>query len=137
MADQRNISIQIPRYLLDQIQRRSEVYGRSRNAEFRYLLNMALELSPDEDIEIKLREKEDPVDTVARVDYATERALLDRCQLYQRPMRWELVRLVAYAIQVRTDRDLKLVEEMMSLQGRAADGTLLPVPHAPQPSEPA
>ena len=137
MADQRNISIEIPKSLLDQIQQRSRLNGRSRNAEFRYLLQIAFDSAQDEDVVIKLPDdKSTWKRCTARIDYAAEMILIGRCRMYKRSVGPELVRLVAYAIEERTKRDLAIIAEMMQRQGQAATFPRQPEPLGSQPAEP-
>lgn len=129
MADQRNISIEIPRFLLEQIEKRATLNSRSRNQEFRYLLQMAFDLADGQDITIHLpQDKAEWKRCTARIDYEAEMTLVGRCRMYKRSMGPELVRLVAYAIEQRTKRDLKFIEEMMQRQGQGSA--------SPQPPEP-
>lgn len=133
MASKRNISIEVPKLLLDQIQKRAVLNSRTRNGEVRYLLRLGLDEANEEEIQIKL-----PVDNkqkaTARIDLQTEAELLRRCRAHERSLGAEIVRMLAYAIQVRTDREIAAIAEMMSRRGRAEAGTPPLGSPAPQPS---
>lgn len=119
MANSRNISFTIPKLLIDQIEFRSKIHGRSRNAEFRYLLSLALSASPEADVNIQISDM-DPVNRVARIDFKTERKILHRCDVFERPLGPEIVRLVAYGIQIKVDHELALIAAVMKRQGQVA-----------------
>lgn len=133
MASKRNISIEVPKLLLDQIQKRAILNSRTRNGEVRYLLRMGLDEAGEDEIQIKL-----PVDNkqkaTARIDLQMEAELLSRCRAHERSLGSEIVRMLAYAIQVRTDREIAAIAEMMSHRGQAAAGTPPLGSPAPQPS---
>jgi plasmid stability protein len=128
MADQRNISIEISKRLLDQIQKRAKLNGRSRNAEFRYLLRMGLDLVDGEDFQMRVP-TDDQVKSTVRIGHEMEMTVSRRCKEYERKMGPELVRVVAHAIQVRTDREIQTISDMMSRQGQAGRDT--PPPEQP------
>lgn len=128
MADQRNISIEISKRLLDQIQKRARLNGRSRNAEFRYLLRMGLDLVGEDDFQMTVP-TDDEIKSTARISHEVEMTMVRRCREYERKLGPELVRIVAYAIQVRTDREIQTISDMMSRQGRAGRDT--PPPEQP------
>lgn len=86
----------------------------------RYLAQMGLELAGDQDIMIQLPARDTWVKSIARIDYELEAELNSRKRRFQRGVALELVRLVAYAIQISTNRDLALIEEMMQRRDREA-----------------
>lgn len=136
MSNQRNISIEIPKHLLDQIKMRSMVHDRRRNGEFRYLVQMGLDLAGEDDVSIDVP-RADMKKTTARMTFELEARLLARAHRFERALGWELVRMAAYAIQVCTDRDLKFIEEMLERRDRGAVGTPHPEQPELQPSTPA
>lgn len=115
---QRNTSIEIPICILEQIAQRAVIHGRSRNAEFRYLLNYALESLGDDDCMITL--SGDEIKTITRFDYDVIEMLQVRCKRFQRPLGREIVRLAAYAIQLSTTRNIAIIEEMIRRRDREA-----------------
>lgn len=119
MSNRRNISFLIPRYLLDQISNRAIVNGRSRNAEIRYLLLLGLQYAGNNDTSVKLP-SDDWGRCIGRIDAEIEDAVAERSRLYQRSLGREIVRLLAYAIKVSTDRDLEVIAEMMLRQGQSS-----------------
>lgn len=135
MSDQRNISIEIPKHLLEQIISRAAVHGRKRNGEYRYLVQMGLDHAGDADIVIDLP-RDEMTKTTARMSYELEAALLARARKFERGLGWELVRMMAYAIQVRTNADLKVIAGMIERRDREAAALQPPEPPAPQPSTP-
>ncbi len=132
MADKRNISILIPKLLLDQIQKRSKLNDRSRNQEFRYLLARGLALAGVVDVTINLPE-EDMVKSVTRIDHETYAILHDRTAKFKRSLSGELIHLVAYAIQDSTNENVRIIEEMIRRQGLPARGAPPLEPPEPQP----
>lgn len=120
MSGQRNISIEIPLFLLEQIKQRTLISQRSQNAEFRYLLHFILEqVSATEDFDFRNLEGERKQTTV-RLDYETAELLRDRCWKFHRSMGREIVRLVAYAIDTIAKRDLETQADMVRRAARTA-----------------
>lgn len=107
----------IPKYLLEQIEARRQVSGRSRNGEVRYLLEVGLQYVGDADFVLKLPEWGDAwVRTIGRFDLEPFSTIEDRAETYHRSTGKELVRLVAFAIEETARRDLQIIEAMMSRQ---------------------
>lgn len=120
MAKQRTVCIEIPQALLEQITQRAYLNGRSRNAEFRYLIDAALAEAGDGDITIRVP-KENKVKSGARVDYDIYELLKERSAVLHRGIGPEIVRLAAYAIQRGTDRDLEVIRQMLNRGSTAPD----------------
>ena len=120
MAKQRTVCIEIPKSLLEQISQRSYLNGRSRNAEFRYLIDAALAEAGDLDIVVKMP-KDQKVKSGARFDYDIYQLLKERSATLHRGLGPEIVRLAAYAIQRGTDRDLEVIRQMLNRGSEAHD----------------
>lgn len=127
---QRNISVEIPKCLLEQIASRAAIHGRSRNGEYRYLVRLGLEYAGDEDTIVALPSDGEVVKTTARMSEELEAALLNRVQRFERGLGPELVRMMAYAIHVRTEADLKMIADVIARQGREAAEPPPPAPPA-------
>lgn len=126
---QRNISVEIPKCLLEQISSRAAIHGRSRNGEYRYLVRLGLEHAGDDDPIINLPVDGEVMKTTARMTEELEAALLNRVQQFQRGLGPELVRMMAYAIRVRTEADLKIIADVIARRDREAGA--LPPPEPP------
>ena len=122
MSGSRNISIQIPRCLLEQISKRAVIKNRSRNAEFRYLLDYALGEAGEDDVTIVLGEQ-DWVKNTTRVSCDTLQVIARRGEEFHRGLSREMVHLVAWGIQLSADRDLELIAAMIQRRDREADGS--------------
>lgn len=120
MITGRNISFDCPKFLIEQIGQRAAVNDRSRNAEFRYLIDSALTLVGESDIEITLPSTKEMEwkQIVARLEFDQFEVLQWRADRFKRSIGREIVRLSTYTIQETTRRDLALIEAMMSRQGR-------------------
>lgn len=118
MSGQRNISVEIPEFLLEQIEGRTLISQRKRNAEIRYLINFILDEIGSDDFNIQLQGKERK--TTVRLDYSSLQFVLDRCWKYQRPLGREIVRLLAFALETIAKRDLAVQEDMVRRQATAA-----------------
>lgn len=116
----RNITVEIPKVLLDQISLRSLIHGRTRNAEFRTLLNFGLGDVGESDVKITL--PTGFVRTTLRFEPEILDIIQDRAARFERAVGKEIIRLVAWAIQVQTDRDLALINEMLERRDREARG---------------
>lgn len=127
MANGRSFSLEIPRYLLDQIQQRSLINSRKRNAEMRYLVDLGLHYAGSADIQVKIPDRHEVewVRTTVRPHGETFQVVSDRSEEFHRSVGLELVRLAAFAIEETARRDLQVISEMMSRQGRVS-------PSAPQ-----
>lgn len=109
----KNISFVIPNYLLDQIEQRAHLAGRkSRNNEMRYLLALALEWLNGVDPKVVIQSGE-CTRIVVWMDFELQQILQDRVLVSQRSIGKEIVRLLAYAIQESTDRDLEMIKQLM------------------------
>lgn len=117
MSGQRNISLEIPEFLLEQIVKRTLISQRKRNAEISYLLNFILDEIGADDFTIQLHGGLRK--TTVRLDYAPLQNILDRCWKYQRPLGPEIVRLLAYALETIAKRDLATQQEMVRRQAKA------------------
>lgn len=138
-SDQRNFTVMVPKLLLERIGARARAHGRTRNAEFRVLLNLGLELANGDEIAMVL-DDESEIQTTVRIDKEVHQLLHERSRHLMRGIGSEMVRLVTYAIQVTTDRDLRMLQEMLQqgLAGREPQplGSLAsrPAPPAAQPT---
>lgn len=125
MATARNTSFMIPEALMNQVEFRAKANQRSRNAEFSYLLRLALADSPNADIDITVSDENRRV-KVARIDYQDEKAIRLRCEVFQRSFSTEMVRLVAYGLKLKTEHELEIIRRMMLQQGKLAPEPLPP-----------
>jgi hypothetical protein len=89
---------------------------RSRNQEMRYLLAMAFDWAGAADVTINVP-KDNEVRSVIWCEEEIAGLIEDRAALFQRSLGKEIVRLMAYAIQESTDRDIAMLQELMLLQG--------------------
>lgn len=123
----RRVVFEAPRFLVDQIQNRARLNGRKRNAELRYLLNVGLNAAGEADIAINLpgRKETEWVQVSGVIDPNVHCILKDRANLFQRSVGMEIIRTAGFAIEESARRDLALIAEMMSRQGRSQ-------PSAPQ-----
>ncbi|MGH6957627.1 MAG: hypothetical protein ACREEW_13260 [Caulobacteraceae bacterium] len=118
MSKKRNVSFVMPEYLLDQIEVRAHVAGRSRNAEMRALVNAGLVVASG-DFHLEFL----PSPRRRAILWIEDEILLnisDRARAYGRSLGRELVRLMGLGIQKGVDRDLAIIAEMMSRQGLSA-----------------
>jgi hypothetical protein len=111
-----NISFLIPKSLLELVERRAQINGRTRNAEFRYLLDIGLTLAGPGDVVIQL-DNNDWIRSIARISDECRYVLEDRKDLFKRGLGMELIRLVAFAIEESARKDLEIIKEMMARQG--------------------
>lgn len=118
MSGQRNISVEIPEFLLEQIEGRTLISQRKRNAEIRYLLNFILGELQGNDFSIQFQGKVRK--TTIRLDYSPLQTILDRCYSFERPLGGEIVRLLAFALQTIADRDREVQQDMVRRQATAA-----------------
>lgn len=117
---------------MSQVAFRAKANGRSRNAEFAYLLRLALADKPHSDVSIEVS-TEKRIIRVARIDYATEQVIRARCEVFQRLFGTEIVRLVAYGLKLKQEHELAIIQRMLSTQGK-----LTPDPQPPaQPAPPS
>lgn len=114
-----NISFIVPKSLLELIERRAQINGRTRNAEFRYLLDIGLGLAGSGDVTVQLDDK-DWIRSIARISDECRYLLEDRKLLFKRGIGMEMIRLVAFAIEESARRDLEVIRDMMARQGSRA-----------------
>jgi hypothetical protein len=117
----RSLTFEIPVYLLDQISKRANINGRSRNSEIRHLFEMGMGYAGQFDTSVVLPGKVATpwVQTATWVEYETRDALKDRGLLFGRSTGREAVRVLAYAIEESTRRDMAVINAMMAASGSA------------------
>lgn len=120
-AVKRSLTVEIPKYLLDQVNQRAQVNGRRRNQEFRYLVDLGIRYSSGSDPRVDIPGKQETpwVITTVAFDQELNEQLIHRSQSYQRSVGREFVRMSAFAIEEMARRDLSIISEMMSLQARS------------------
>ena len=118
MRTGRGIHLVFPEFLLQQIGDRAVVSGRTRAAELRYLLARGLELSEGGDIRIEIPTGE-PRRVLISPQYEVFSQVADRAERYDRSMRAEALRMIAYAIQVGVDDQIRILK---SLTNRSEHG---------------
>lgn len=116
MAKGRSLSLDVPKYLLDQIQQRACVNARKRNAELRYLVDLGLRYAGVDDVILEIPKDVEWVKTTIRLNPETFQLIVERSREFHRGMGIEVVRMVGYAIEETARRDLELIAEMMSRQ---------------------
>lgn len=127
MATQRSISLDIPKCLLDQIEQRARINQRSRNAEIRWLVDLALRYCRCDEVVVELPTRRDGkwVQTISRLHLEAFAEVNSRACGFHRGVGMEIVRLVTYAIEETARRDLAVITDMVKRSGS-------PGPTAPQ-----
>jgi metal-responsive CopG/Arc/MetJ family transcriptional regulator len=119
MTSKRNMSVEIPEELLRQVLNRAAITSRSRNEEVRYLLDLALD-------DLGLREANvrdvggEKRRTVFYLANSQTALIKERARVLHHKVGPEVVRLIAYAIKLVTERDLAIIERMVRGDQQAA-----------------
>jgi metal-responsive CopG/Arc/MetJ family transcriptional regulator len=119
MTSKRNMSVEIPEELLRQVLNRAAITSRSRNEEVRYLLDLALD-------DLGLREANvrdvggEKRRTVFYLANSQTTLIKERARVLHHKVGPEVVRLIAYAIKLVTERDLAIIERMVRGDQQAA-----------------
>lgn len=127
MAKGRRLSLEIPKYLLDQIEQRSRVNSRTRNAEFRYLVDIGLRYAGEADFKLDIpgRTSVEWVQIPCYLDREVLQVIRERAAEFHRGVGYEVIRLAVHAIEEGTRRDLEVIEAMMRRRDQGS-------PSAPQ-----
>jgi len=123
---EKTLTFHIPRHLLDIVYKRAELKGRSRSAEFRFLLYLALKYVGDGDIDYisttQATQTSPNVKYSLGLDYTLQSTIESRSHELQRPQGAEVLRLVNYALEmIKIEEFRKLVELTQLLDGGAVE----------------
>lgn len=120
MSKGRTFTFVIPEYLLDQIAQRALINGRKRNAEVRYLVNLALEYTGEAPVQVAVPSRKDAPwkQVCARFSLPVMCLLSDIAREEERSMGEVIVRLMAYALEESARRDLQVIQSMMGSAAR-------------------
>lgn len=119
MRTGRNIHLVVPGYLLDQIQRRALISGRTRAAELRYLLSLGLTLAGGLDVILQMNPGI-PCRALVSPRHEIFEDVADRSERFERSMATEALRMISYAID-RSSSDA--ITTMSQLSDRVAPCT--------------
>lgn len=115
----RQLSVEMPKSIVELVGRRASINGRSRTAEFRYLVDLGLGYSENSDPRVDIQPKSDVPWTNVNVSLtpAMDDALSHRSQTYHRGLGREFLRMTVYALEETARKDLEVIEAMIQLQG--------------------
>ena len=119
MAARQNVSYKMPYSLNAQITARAELVGRSRNEEMRQLLADAMRQVGDREIEVVMP-TEAKLRSVVWLDLDLAADIASRAKRWHRNVSTEVPLLAAWALQNKTDSDLRLLSEMLQRAGQEA-----------------
>ena len=116
-----NFSVYVPEYLVAQVDKRAAVFGRTRNAQWRHLLNLGLQYLDEGE---PLPEMPEWDETWRQVTIRIPNDLLleirDSAEKSQRRVGPEALLIIFLAIEETTRRDMVVIRQMLERQGSAA-----------------
>lgn len=123
MRTGKDIHLVVPVYLLEQIEKRAVLAGRTKAAEGRYLLSRGLEIAGDVDIIINIPKDRECRRALVSPKHEVFEQVLDRSERFERSVATEAVRMIAYALEVSATTNLDAVSSLTSRIGQSGPGT--------------
>ncbi|MFN4091631.1 MAG: hypothetical protein ACK4FG_01890 [Brevundimonas sp.] len=116
-----NFSVSVPQYLVEQVDKRARAFGRSRNAEWRHLLNLGLEYYEEGVPFSDMPPRTPPWRQVTiRVDNGVLFEVRQLSKANNRETGPEILHLILLATEESARRDLAVIQQLLDSTARCS-----------------